>query len=86
MRHVMSKVHHERSRPPRTCIALQRNQATQTSPSFLLPYIFLCCRAPISNERLMLRGINAFDAATHCAAISAAERMRGTTIDFLEPY
>ena len=34
------------------------------------------CRAPETCEELTLKGISAFDAAIHCASISAAERQR----------
>ncbi|PNH05813.1 hypothetical protein TSOC_007879 [Tetrabaena socialis] len=35
------------------------------------------CKGPINDERLLLRGIQCFDAATHCAAITAAKSTLG---------
>jgi len=36
------------------------------------------CKAPDTAQELSFKGINAFDAAIHCAAISAAERLAST--------
>eukprot|EP00775_Hariotina_reticulata_P005703 gene5703-5942_t len=34
------------------------------------------CKTPHSGEKVQLHGFSAFDAATHCAAVSAAKRLR----------
>lgn len=39
------------------------------------------CRAPDNSQELNFRGISAFDAAMHCASISAAERLATRTLD-----
>ncbi|KXZ50947.1 hypothetical protein GPECTOR_14g193 [Gonium pectorale] len=35
------------------------------------------CRAPVGGDKLLLKGIQCFDAAAHCATISAARRALG---------
>ena len=40
------------------------------------------CKSPYGgNDRLMLKGLNCYEAATHCAAISAAKRVVGEEVD-----
>jgi len=35
------------------------------------------CKDPASEEKVLLKGLKCFEAATHCAAVSAAKRARG---------
>lgn len=32
------------------------------------------CKAPVTGDKLQLQGLNAFDAAVHCASVSASQR------------
>mmetsp|Transcript_7348 Transcript_7348/g.14479 ORF Transcript_7348/g.14479 Transcript_7348/m.14479 type:complete len:90 (+) Transcript_7348:244-513(+) len=37
------------------------------------------CKSPTSEEKLLLKGLDCYEAATHCAAVSAAKRALGVS-------